>query len=72
MSEDIQTYAILDNLLPPEPSRCAEKAAETSTVKGGSLGFPPWWRAVGAAHCAERDGGGGQQAACFCWWVLWQ
>ena len=40
MAEDIQTYANLDNLLPPEPSRCAEKAAETSTVKGAFGGFP--------------------------------
>jgi len=39
--EGIQMYANLDNLLPPEPSRCAGEAAETSTVKGGSLGFPP-------------------------------
>ena len=40
MGEGMQTYAFLDSLLPPEPSRCAEKAAETSTVKGGSSGFP--------------------------------
>jgi hypothetical protein len=29
------------SLLPPEPSRCAENAAKTSTVKGGFSGFPP-------------------------------
>jgi len=38
--EGIRLYAIVDNLLPPEPSRCAGEAAETSTVKGGSFGFP--------------------------------
>jgi hypothetical protein len=41
IAEDIQTYAIVDNLLPPEPSRCAEEAAETSTTKGDSLGSRP-------------------------------
>ncbi len=41
MADGIQTYAFLDCLLPLEPSRCAEEAAETSTVKGGSSGYPP-------------------------------
>jgi hypothetical protein len=41
MADGIQTYAFLDCLHPLEPSRCAEEAAETSTVKGGISVFPP-------------------------------
>jgi hypothetical protein len=37
--DSIQKYAISNNLLPLEPSRCAEKAAKTSTVKGDVV-FP--------------------------------